>query len=471
MRFFPSIAALAAFPVVGVEEGEVAYVESLRDQFVLRQEPTAEADGIAIVAANDGLQERRLWQRLNVAHPSWRMQTAWFISTAGSDENGGLTSLTPLKTDQELARRWGVRPVLTVPTTVTYAQTPTGITNYNVGCSDTGSLRLVGTNTVTKAGTVITAVQAQVRTAGAEAGHAITGVGLGADDVGKLVFITAGTAANIGAYAAVLKDESGGKIRVSPFSKVDDTTGVLTQVTAVAGDTVEVRVPSTLNVGSIEVFSAGVANPATAGFSRVVFDALTLDGGATTNGAISTHKLAVYYVRSVLSRISWCGTSSANSAHLVRGGLIGTGGLTVRGPGTNTLTNPGVLGAVVVPAGGLLTVSVDTYFQNCGLSTSRGGVISTQGAAFFDRSAADSTLVASAGSTIFHASATADWGTNNAGHGLCVFSAGSYVYAVKPTINSGLGAGREARVGGTDKLWSAIPFVEPANNAVLVANA
>jgi hypothetical protein len=44
-------------------------------------------------------------------------------------------------------------------------------------------------------------------------------------------------------------------------------------------------------------------------------------------------------------------------------------------------------------------------------------------------------------------------------------------YVTKPVINGGLGAGRESIVGGTDKQWGAIPYVEATNEAALVAYA
>ena len=73
--------------------------------------------------------------------------------------------------------------------------------------------------------------------------------------------------------------------------------------------------------------------------------------------------------------------------------------------------------------------------------------------------------------TWIQSGAVPDWGTNNAGHGIIVASSSVYSYSTLPTVNSGLGAGREARVGGTDKLYAAVPFIEPANNAALVVTS
>jgi hypothetical protein len=91
--------------------------------------------------------------------------------------------------------------------------------------------------------------------------------------------------------------------------------------------------------------------------------------------------------------------------------------------------------------------------------------------AWFDRATSDNALVVQEGGLYQSFGATPDWGTNNAGHGVVVSSGGYSSYVTKPTINSGLGAGREAKVGGTDKEYSAIPHVEATNNAALVLTA
>lgn len=66
------------------------------------------------------------------------------------------------------------------------------------------------------------------------------------------------------------------------------------------------------------------------------------------------------------------------------------------------------------------------------------------------------------------------YGYSNAGHAVRVKSGGGLVYATKPTINGGLGAGRESVVGGVDKQWGAIPYADTgaaASQAYIVALA
>jgi hypothetical protein len=100
---------------------------------------------------------------------------------------------------------------------------------------------------------------------------------------------------------------------------------------------------------------------------------------------------------------------------------------------------------------------------------------SSNGAAFFDRSSSDSAVIVGSftNSTAAWAQSGAipDWGTANAGHGVKVQSGAMYSYVTKPTVNGTLGVGREALVGGTDKLYADVPYIEGANNAALVLTA
>lgn len=462
-------------PIANLAANSEVYVKTVRDWF--RWEPTslATADDIEVVnpTANGANQGRFI--RLFRANPSWRGQPAWFVSTAGSDENDGATSLTPVKTDLEILRRWGIgkRARLSVPVTITYAQSPTGQTNYAVEVVSGGSLTLVGTPTVTKAGTTISAVQTQVRTAGAEAPWAITGTGLGASEVGKFVVITAsGTPANINAYARVLKDETGGKVRVSPFGTYASTTSPFTQATPQVGDTIEIREMATvLSVGLISTVAGANDVPlASPTRNAVVFDSVTLDGNASsTNGAVSTDRLSVHYARTVLKDVLLTGVVGSTGVHSLNGS--GTAGASLSVRGTSVIFRQSGLSSnfLTVSFGGSVTMLADTYLQNCGLSVARGAIANTQGIGVFDRVASNSGIVVNAGGFCQQTGAVADWGTANGGHGVTVQSSSGYSYATKPTVNSGLGAGREAQVGGTDKLYSAVPYVEATNNAALVA--
>lgn len=408
-------------------------------------------------------------------------QAAWKIDSTATDNEGLGSAGDPLKADVEISRRWGIgkRAEIAQATTITYAQTPTNQTNYLFTIVAGGQLSFFGTPTVSKPGTVLTAVQTQIRTPGAELLWAITAVGIGAAEVGKIVVITnSGTPANIGAYALAMKDETGGKVRVSPFGTYSNTTGAFTPVTPVVGDTVEFRDMSatTLLLGKIEGHndqSATGQSPLTG----VTFDSLFLDSvaGAAYQGALLSFGLGFYYARCIGKLLRLGGMSSnMPTQHFWRGGGFASGGsITLHTSGVLSLSQIGSIGAPVAPrTGSNLILSTDCYFQNANVSTGfPGAVIDSTGVAFVDRTSANSALSVAANSCWRQTGAIPDWGTNNTGHGITIVSTGNYTYATKPTVNGTLGAGREAQIGGTDKVYGAVPYIEGANNAALVLTA
>lgn len=407
-------------------------------------------------------------------------QAVWKVDSTATDNEGSGSALDPVKNDYEIQRRWGagVPSLAAVQVAITYAQSPSNITNLKASIGTNGSLSILGTPTVTKPGTVITAVQAQVRTPGAEAGWAITAVGLGAGDVGKLAVITSSVnAPSIGAYARILKDETAGKVRVSPFGTYATSTAPFTQRTPVVGDVIEIRELSTvLSVGTIQLESEYQTTIAAAPARNVaIFDSIRLDGDATTfNGTIFSNRVNVHFARSLLTNLSICGQSASQAIQQMCGGGCGVAGgvgVIIRAGGFFNMRQPGNLGSCSAAPGSALTVGVDTYFQDSALTFNRGSIGNTQGVAMFDRTVSNAVLGVSPGAMVQHSGATADWGTNNAGHGITMTSLASYTYAVKPTINGTLGAGREALIGGVDTLYGTVPAITAANNAALVLTA
>jgi hypothetical protein len=402
-------------------------------------------------------------------------QGAWAVDSTATDNEGLGTSLDPLKTDNEIQRRWGqgARARIAQPTTITYAQSPATSSSFLVTIADGGSLTFIGTPTITKPNTVISAVQTQVRTAGSELGWAITGIGLGAADVGKLALITASVNPNsVGAYAPILKDETGGKVRVGPFGLFNATTGGYTQQTPVVGDVIEIFDPMILNLGGHDLLSATNVSPLVTGLQRVLYDSIMVAAGADNNGAISTTKVPVYFARCGYNGLILIGTQGASaSAFNLRGGIVGTTGLVLRSQGISVLDKIGALGPVATSRYGVTSLTADCYFQNCTCSVDRMGNVSSSGAAFFDRAASDSTLVVFQGGFWSTLGSIPDWGTANAGHGIRISSYAAYSYITKPTVNGTLGAGREATIGGTDKLYAAVPYIEGATNGGLVLSS
>jgi hypothetical protein len=464
-----------------LRNGTLVYVESVRDFYKWNPASTEADDTGAATSLNrycnptvNGANPGRL-ERMFLYSPDWRVQDFFIDSATGHNENDG-SFTSPLANDVELYQRWGSECNLENALTVHYAQDPTTITNYNVNIFDNASLTLQGVLTASKTAVAITAVGAHVRTPGAEARHRITGATLGAADVGKLAVIVTGTPGNIGAYAKILKDNGGGQVIVSPFGKGDLGFPGFTQVTPVIGDAVDIVTPTTLLVGAIRIknMARGPGSFGAPPINTAVFDSVTLDGDNTNfgQGELYLDGLYAQLLRGNLKDINFNGPTTISLAGLLcdGGGIEGT--INVSSDGLS-LQSSGVLNAAIqVNHGGLFICYIDTYFQASYIITFQGGVVSSAGSAFFDQPLAFiNPIMVSYLSSFGQVGTVGDWGTNNVGYGIYVESGCKYVYQVKPSINGLLGAGREASIGGTDKLYAAVPYIEGANGASMVLRA
>jgi len=300
---------------------------------------------------------------------------------------------------------------------------------------------------------------------------------LTAGDVGKIAICTSsGTPANVSSYCRLLKDNLDGSFVITQPGTFAISATPFTLATPQIGDVFDVVDLPTLNVGKIVSMRASQsAIAALPTRNTTVFDSLIPSGGtsAFTCGIETNHE--IFFTRSVIHNLFLSGTGNFNYYRLAGGGggLAGsTSFASIVGAGAflETLQTGFLDTGVSISAGGTFSGRVDTYFQNSQLFASAGARISTRGIAFHDRLLANTTVVVFQGGVIVSASSTVgDWGTNNAGFGLDIRSGGffSYTGTAKPSINSGLGVGREARIGGTDKLYANVPYIEGANGAAL----
>jgi hypothetical protein len=470
--------AISQFELNSLRSGDVVYVESVRDywKWVPLSTATDDCTGAAatlrycnptVNGANPGRFERLFWHS-----PDWTQQDFFIDNILGANENSGAVG-APLNNDNELLQRWGTNAIFTIPVTVKYLQNPTTFTNYEFFVTDGGSVTVLGTPVVSQAAVTITGVTVLNRAT--PVGWAIVGATFGAGDVGKMAIIVSGTAANIGAYAYIVA-QTGTTLTVSPFGKFTATIAgaSFTQVTPAVNDVVQIVTPTTLKVGQITIKSL-LYNEALNTPTRncVVFDSVTLAGNANVgNSKIKIDEIMVFYARSIISDMDFEGFNGSFANHQLCGGGA-TNSIIIRSAAIVQTNQTGFRNAFVfLQSGGVLSMQADTYFQNSLLSTLQAGaLILSNGVGFFNRSVADSTIQIQAGSVMKQSGAIPDWGTANAGHAIKVFSQGAYVYATKPTINTGLGAGRECLIGGTDKLLAAVPYIEGANGAALVLSA
>lgn len=391
------------------------------------------------------------------------IDTSYFLSSAGSDANDGLTAAKPLKTFARLSQIIG--PISRTAGDIVInvgSSPPTDALNMNVGIADGTGLAIRGTPVVQATGTLTGVTVANV---GANTPWSIADAGLAggwAAHVGKLVRITGG--ARAGNYARVVKDLGAGAARISPFGNVAVGVGVpaFQVVTPVIGDPYEILSPPTVRAGGLNfrlLSQSGVVVASSFLRNAVTFDGVTLDGNTMLAG-VDGRLVPVVFKQSI-------GTGLYMGSDYV---IAGGGGFDGSAAGIGSLVNldgVGVMGNFLVYQNASAVALNNTIFQNAALSC--GGTLTVFGLSFFDRAAANNTLLVNQGGYCRASGAT--WGTANAGHGVIVTSGSRLSYNTKPTVNATLGAGREAQVGGTDKLWAAIPYVEATNNAAIVAEA
>ena len=123
-------AALTAYAgTAALLQGALALVQSRQTLWAYQPGDASAADGWHIPAAGGGN-----WVYVAAADgPTQQTQTAWFVSSAGSDDNAGNTSGTPLATKAEILRRWGTNtPTLTANVVITYLTADTGTTDPGI---------------------------------------------------------------------------------------------------------------------------------------------------------------------------------------------------------------------------------------------------------------------------------------------------------------------------------------------------
>lgn len=390
-------------------------------------------------------------------------QATWYVNSAtGNDANDGATALTPLLTLAELGRRWQGR---------TLAQN----TTINLSGTFTEPLQLFATNplnfTVTVVGQAPTQTGTGSLTAAFVAYAPATNVDAKVTDaaqtwaplIGHRVRMTSG-AAN-GAIAWLIKDLGANVARVSQF--VNRATGAA--ATPAAGDTYVTETLATsiwgysavLNGGgNLKIVDIESTLPASSAFVQVVqgnsnfvptgiaklphFDGCKFSGSSNHSfrytsaffvGCLNTGSgLRVYfseiqlYAHCCFQTFFAAQTESRVSVQLLSVAQAGNGW----GIFNQSIFSLAIdaLGAYDVVSGGA-AVDVEAAQLTCGVAN---GIIFGSG--------------------------------NTIAQNVRVRSNSAITYTTKPVIT---GTGNDALIGGTPKTWGTVPYVEPANNAMIVA--
>ena len=402
-------------------------------------------------------------------------QNIWRIDSTALDNEGSGLVADPLKTDDELQRRLSGVPGLAQPTSVTWVQSPAGTTNLEFSILPGASVALLGVPISTPPA-VISAVTLQNRATPQL--WEITAPGLGAAHVGSTIEIAdSATSGRIGAYACVLKDLGGGRVRVSPFgTKAVSTSASFVNVTPAIGDSVVVHVVPVLKIGRLAIFpkfqaTAIAGSPLT---NCATVDLLSFQGGpsgiSNGGGVLFNGGLPFFFYRAWLDSVRLAGQVVGRGQYFFSGAGTKGGFSSLAGAQQLNAYSAGFISSLQFAAGALAILNQDCYFQASALGGGgNGSVILSSGSAFVDR--ASTTITVVPGSTFQQLGAVPDWGNTTAAVGVQVQSGAIYTYATKPTINAGLGVGRETIIGGVDTLLGAVPFVNAANLAAMVLTA
>lgn len=398
----------------------------------------------------------------------YQSQSVWYIDPLnGNDANDGLTALTALRTDAERQRRVGLVWDINADTSIYYLNdVPTGDPVYGiVRFGPNGVLRVRGTATVTytSPGGGFSAVTNLNRAAQTPAD--ITEAGLGAGRAGQRIRATSGL--SVGALAWLAKDLGAGQYRVSPWTRYNDGATPLpstpTNHNVAPGDTfvIEslteiVRMQWTVLASDKSVQVNGV---------QILFRDIEIQD--SSRDIIQYNAPNAVFFSPVAFGCNWNGCP-----------FNGTSIACAFDPTTFVGTLAGmyscyVQGSVSVQTDGMLYVDFDTLFQGgtfgYNLRLRQGGQARMGAAAFFD-STADGVVVedGSVRSLAFLSGNDLIWGTSNAAYGIRVRAGHQWLYGTMPILT---GTTNDTIIGGTATAYAGIPFIEPANNAAMVAFA
>lgn len=461
------LTALALLPV-SVDVSDLVWVDTLLVFWHRNPLSTLAPNGITVIPALGGGN----WERMSeTTSPQWLTQATWHInSTTGDDENDGLTAGTALATHAELVRRWGTYPNWPVAITV-HIDSDLNEQLVIRGRS-TAQLfpRYIGTTTVVLSGTLtgyngfVDGVQAQDVTAVELVAYAPTS--------NEFLRLTSGAANDCVGWPYILPGGGAGQIGLGATGRIVGFPPFITgwaNFAAGIGDTFNVeRVPTVS--GLLVDVDFGIAQFTTiAQTAQVYFESLMFFS-STGNSPVSLGRdqyspatqLGVVFNRCSFLESATVGGSARyyNCRHYSDATnplLYGVSDHSASYNGDlhqyNTFRNGeyGFFNHNTVIGGILFTFN--SRFQ--------GGFVTVGGLGL------NSMFVDQTSEATFGVGGEATWGTNTTALSVGFRCSGRawYVAAAKPTFT---GAAGDTVIGGTATAWAAIPFIEPANNAMLV---
>lgn len=219
--YVANLATLALVNDALYNNGTRVFVNTLKDIFILDKGATQGTNGSTILSTLSGVGR---WFREIIKNPAWGWQPNWYVDASiGNDENDGYTSLTPVKSLSEVGRRLG-RGGQSYAYNVYMLtdQDPNDVPIFDFQLKDGYSsgaisprtrLLINGARTTLTSGT-ISATNDWLPSANRSTEITATGI-TWANYIGKYIYITGGTATNVGAGCHIMKDLGANAIRTT----------------------------------------------------------------------------------------------------------------------------------------------------------------------------------------------------------------------------------------------------------------
>jgi hypothetical protein len=465
----PGVSSLAALNTSLLSNGVRVWVESVRGVFTLQEQTVSPVtNGRTIVAANGSV--NHVWYWDGVCDPSWTLEPTWWVdNVSGNDENAGNTQLAAVATFDEIFLRRIGRGATVGPSPIDVRVArcdPNGTLNFHLNtiapATPRATLNVLGTETILHAGSFTAGTADTNRATPSETVVHDAAIGDFAPYVGVDAFIeitASATPAKVGACAAILARLTATSVATSSFAVPDDSGmgNTVVRFAPASGDDYKIVTYPHTRFGTLRatISSMAALNPGY-NLNRMSFVDASDYAQLVADDAICNAE------RCSFNSAMFNGPGGGSIQSCLLRSLCGCGGQYW------LFSACGVLNQFDAYQCELCTFTDDSVFYGGnGLIVHSMSHVQMNNTGFF--ASVSNGITVDAGG-VAQNSGGAVYGTANAAFGIVCHSGGVFVYANKPEINKTLGIGRETKVGGTDKQYAAIPFVEPANNAMIVAN-
>lgn len=474
VQLFASPSAVAAFDATRTPNLAQARCGVVNDEYQLVLAPSAAllaaADGVNVIAAT--LPVGAVWCRSFVRNIPAEYEPAWFIDTAGNDGNTGTTVGAPLRTLRELGYRLrGATLRQDVTVTVTAGNFSADPLILDLECQSF-SILILGNVTSTAGDVVLVALPTVVGAAGTNVGaqrYTITATALAFTDKERIrctVGAIAGTTGNWSWVTRVVTPGVGGVANTAHWGSLANVRTNTSLGTLLEPAALDTYVLDTLNTtfGRLELRAHGRG--------RIIVQDVILTVNVSGDG---------HYVagdNSNANGVLLYGCKFSDTTTLISSD--GTGWTAVGCQFASTTTV--FLEGTHVPRNCVFTGTVQTAATGCIVQQNNaccfdgaflqlifgtwdyGSGAPNNDIQWVDGTTGNGLEINPKASLQGHGGTTNAWGLNNAFTGVFarLFAFGVWTYATKPSVPGG--TGNDANVGGTVKLWAAIPFQQVEGN-------